>query len=1162
MATAMEYTKEQLNYYRICYVVTDLLTQGLRTIFKQEWDNRYKTTLGEWKDEPRNGLDFQNGESPRNQRRNAHLLTTMIHGNRAEWDCTMLLYAILYSDCIQGLSPAVRSNVDDLRKFRNEDFAHMSEGNLSDLQFQTVITKVLTAFQALGLSTLKIQEIKNQTSFPTKELKDVLKKVDDLKQELQEKRKELQEKEEQRQVLEDQLSCNISPFCVLPPKPSHDVAGRDREVAEITQQLKELKRANESNVSYLYISGNPGSGKSQLAGLVAKRFFNEVKDLPCATSFVMTVNGESPGTLLESYAALSRQLKCPEYAVTNTLNSKDLTTDEKITTLKTLIGTKIELYASWLLVVDNVTSISRVHGHLPEPGNEQWARGQLLITTQDTASIPLASSFIQHISVSKGMEPRDASCLLANLSGVTDSGMEEEVAQALDYQPLALASAATYVREVRQTSKFGWKDYLEKLEIGQRSTTESLLSQTNLSYAKSMTTASVLAIEKSMTSDKVLHHTFDFLSVCAPQPLSLNIIADYIMNVDEEIEDKEMISMRIRRCSLLLVEEEETGIYIRVHQVVHNAINIVTEAHPNNKHREVVNEATGTFTRFAKKYLTKNLDWNWNTRHIFSHLTTLATKLEHHFSKQIISQVYQNDFIAIQNYVVQVHNLNLLGLCCIEHSEYKAAIRYFNLKLNFINCLEPADADVYIALDNYNNLCCVESQLGDQEWAKDYHDRAQAICLKKLRPAHVNVATTYSNLGTVLSELGDLERAKDYHHRALAICQKRLGPDNVGVATTYINLGSVHSKLGDLERANDYHDCALAIGLKNLRPEHIATTDINLGSEHGKPGDLERAKDCCDRALAICLKKLGPEHVDVAIAITYNNLGYVHSELGDLERGKDCYGRALAICLKTLGPEHVHVATTYNNLGSVHSELGDLERAKDYHDRALAICLKKLGPEHVDVAITYNNLGYVHSALGDLERGKDCYGRALAICLKKLGPEHVTVATTYNNLGSVHSELGDLERAKDCYGRALAICLKKLGPEHVHVGTTYNNLGSVHSKLGDQERAKDYYDRALAIRLKKFGPEHVHVATTYGNLGSVHSALGDLERAKDYHDRALAICLKKLGPEHINVATTYNNLGSIHSKLGDLERAKDYYDRALAIRLKKRGLEHVDVATT
>ena len=51
MAAAIEYTDEQLNYYKICHVTTDILTEGLRKIFKHEWDSRYGTTLGEWKDD-------------------------------------------------------------------------------------------------------------------------------------------------------------------------------------------------------------------------------------------------------------------------------------------------------------------------------------------------------------------------------------------------------------------------------------------------------------------------------------------------------------------------------------------------------------------------------------------------------------------------------------------------------------------------------------------------------------------------------------------------------------------------------------------------------------------------------------------------------------------------------------------------------------------------------------------------------------------------------------------------------------------------------------------------------------------------------------------------------------------------------------------------------
>ena len=689
MATALEYSSEQLNYYRICYVVTDVLTEGLRIIFKQEWDNRYRRTWGEWKDQPNNGLDFWNGESSRNRSRNARLLTTMKNGDTAEWDCTMLFYAIRFSDCINGLNPTVKSHVDDLRKLRNEDFAHMPRGHLSEKDFQRVILKVKNAFLALGLPTQKIQDIQNQTSFPTEELTNILKKVDTLNQDVQEKEKKLQEKdnellergkellekEEQRQVLEQQLLTSVSPFCVLPLKPTHDVTGRDSEVSKITQQLRALKCANDDALSTLYISGNPGSGKSQLAPLVAKRFYDEVKKNPDTTSFVMTLNAENSETFLESYVVFARHCKCPEYAVTNTLNSTDLCADEKIRSLKTLIGARISYYTSWLLVVDNVFNVSQIHGHLPDAGDEQWVRGQLLITTQDAVSIPLTNSAIQHVSVSKGMHPDDARSLLTLLSGVNDGEMEDEVARALDYQPLALAGASLYVRDVRQSKvfvNFGWGDYLEKLAGGRRNTTEAILTETNPSYKKSMTTAITLAVEKAMTTDRVINHLFTFLALCSPQPIPQDVAVNYIIEMDEQFSDKEWIAGRINRCSLILSEEEGNSVYIRVHGVVQFVLDSLKTNFAKDLYIKAVVGAVASFAKVG------DFDTFIIGSKVVPHLRKLILKDKDLFPIQESPTVSKMGVLLLQGYL---NGLPILGQMCLNHCEYKAALNYFEAGL-------------------------------------------------------------------------------------------------------------------------------------------------------------------------------------------------------------------------------------------------------------------------------------------------------------------------------------------------------------------------------------------------------------------------------------------------------------------------------------------------
>ena len=951
MALSKEYTKEQLNYFRICYVTTDILTEGLREIFKQEWDKQYKSTKGEWKDEPRNGLDFYNGESPKNQRRNAHLLVTMQNGSREEWDCTMLFYSILFSDSVGGsLNATVRKHVDDLRNFRNQEFAHMAQGSLSQTDFQRAISKVEVAFRALGLPTGEIQDIKNQKTFATEELQKILKKVDKLKKEVQ--------------VLEDQLQKETPSFCILPPKPSHDIGGRDREVSKTAQELRELKESNDNRLSFLYISGNPGSGKSQLAGLVAKRFFDEIKEKPDSSSFVMTLNAASQDSLLESYASFARHLKCPEHSVMETLNSKDLNVEEKITNLKMLIAVKVSCYTSWLMVVDNVTTMSSVFVHLPQSGNEAWARGQLLITTQDTKSIPLKSSFVDHISVGKGMKSDDACSLLAKLSGIQKGELAREVAEKLDYQPLALAGAATFVKEIRQdkvSRYFSWREYLKMLEKGKRETTESTLAYTNPVYPSTMTKAINLAVEALIRSDKLVKHLFTLLSLCAPQKLNVDVAISYITNLHKDFDkaDRELIRMNLRRCSLFLFQDDEAGDFIRVHQVVHDAIKIITRTCPDNSQTlQIVSDVITTFSNFIDSV--PPMKRRLVTRHVVPHLKALTVVINKAFVKENMFQINDKDVAKKCD--------NLANICDM-HCEFNVARTYFEYSLT-------------------NNL-------------------------ERLGPEHVDVATSYHSLASIYKTLGGFGQAKEYQQRALEIQLNKLGPDHVDVAKSYHSLASIYKALGDFEQAKEYQQRALEIELDKLGPDHVnvAASYHNLASIYIALGDFEQAKEYQQRGLEVKMDKLCPDQVN--FAATYHTLALIYERLGDFEQAKKYQQCALKIELDKLGPDHVDVAASYHNLASIYIALGDFEQAKEYQQRALEIQLDKLGPDHVDVAKSYHNLASIYKALGDFEQTKEYQQRALDIQLDKLGPDHVDVAKSYHSIASIYHTLSDFEQAKE-----------------------------------------------------------------------------------------------------------------------------------------------------
>ena len=683
------YSEEQLNYFRVCHIATDILPPALRLLFKQEWDNRYKAAYGEWQDTPQNGRDFKNGESPANQRRNAPLLATMINGDRTQWDCTMLFYAIRNSDSVgRGLSPLVGINVDTLRKFRNEDFAHMPEGQFSNADFSIIVGKVETAFRALGLSTADIQTVSKQKSFPTSELQNVKTSNQKLTQDVQMKDAELQDKatklqektkelldkdvelqenkdrlkttEEQRKVFEEQLQREVEPFCVLPPRPPHVIARRDSDVARVSQKLTALRKANVNSLSFCYISGNPGSGKSQLAGLVAENFYKEARKDTSAPSFVMTLNAENLESLLESYFSLARKVRCPAYTITSTENSKDLNAKQKIAIIKDLIATKIHLYSSWLLVIDNVTNLARMAQFLPERGNEQWGKGQLLITTQDCSFIPPESPITSHLSISKGMIYTDVANLLFELTGITDDGMGKKVAHVLDYQPLALASAGVYVRKVRNTiPAFGWEEYLQKLEEGKRERTEEELTKVNNIYPNSMTEATRMAVKEEIDSNKIMKHAFTFLALSAPEPVRLHLLTTYVVNADGEL-DEEEIGIQIQGSSLLLIDKDD-DVNIRLHNVVHNVVkSLVKEQMEADEQVRVVCLAVGSFSMYINKAIPKILqsaDSVSESRHIVPHLKTLAAEIKNVFlsTKKFIKNTFEDLCITLHDFLVLGH---------------------------------------------------------------------------------------------------------------------------------------------------------------------------------------------------------------------------------------------------------------------------------------------------------------------------------------------------------------------------------------------------------------------------------------------------------------------------------------------------------------------------
>ena len=1076
----MEYSQEQLNYFRLCYIGFDLVPVGLRQIFKNEWDFLYKaTSIGEWKDTAQNGRDFFNNESKASHKKNARCLATIHNGNTAKWDCTCLFFAILYSDTVgTTLSPATRKEVDDIRQVRNE-IAHITEAKLSDADFQNFVDRVLNAFTSLGLAITEIQEIKNQTTFPTKEVENIKNQARDLQTELDQTKSTLQSTKaalvstkEENKSLTQEISAKLQSFCILASRPPHVIIRRSHDIERITKKMEELYNGSSGAVSTVFLSGNPGCGKTQLAREIGQQLFSEQSN---DLIFVATLNTESIESLVDSYLTLGRYLGITEYALTSLDSLKKVKPIEAIKQLHRLILPKTSKFTKWLIIADNVIDLRLVRDLLPQTGSKEWGHGQVLITTQDSGTIPQNAPHTYHESLSKGMRRDEAVELLETVSRISERVQAENVAELLDFQPLALAAAAYFVQTVvtSGSSNYNWKAYLQDISTySQRKKTETVLANESSAYNKTTMAAVEMAIQRAVDTDEVLRHTYSFLSLCANDDLPLETVLKFVKaQVKDQLEV--LMKAKIVKSSLSLVHSEEGGerTYLRLHKVVHEAL----------KRGEIANlksyrESDHTMAEAVKIFnsqLKENGENYAFCKKLRPHCESLLKQMTSNFSSD--DSTFLERFAPFVDLDTVIDWLHTLALVCQKSSYFVFAQTVANLAHNLLGNLDDTSTGALTRKWEVLNVNGeVYNSLGEYNQAKEHHKKALMISKKtsSFGEDHSNVATSYNHLASVYNSLGEYNQAKELHEKALTIHKKIFGKDHADVATGYNNLASVYYSLGEYNQAKELHE----------------------------------------KALMIYKKIFGEEHAHVATS--YNNLASVYNSLGEYNQAKELHEKTLMIYKKIFGEDNAYVATSYNNLASVYNSLGEYNQAKELHEKALTIREKIFGEDHAYVASSYNNLASVYYNLGQYNQAKELHEKALMISKKIFGEDHALVASSYNNLAVVYNSLGEYNQAKELYEKALMISIKIFGEDHAHVATSYNNLASMYNDLGEYNQAKELYGKALTIREKIFGEDHALVASSYNNLAVVYYSLKEYNQAKELHDKALMIGKQICGDNH------------------------------------------------
>ena len=214
---------------------------------------------------------------------------------------------------------------------------------------------------------------------------------------------------------------------------------------------------DEDVVKTVYLTGQPGSGKTELARQYGEQFNNDCSLNNTTKAVVITLNGNSEESLFKSVSEARRKLRLPICMEQTTPNLNVM--------IKEIKHHFRSYGGAWLLIVDDMFK-NNFNNLFPRPGSKEWGDGRVLVTTQDNDLVPACHQFAKKLSLNEGMTKEDALALLKEISGVEveQDVSAKEIIKELRYLPLALACCATYVgetREDRSSTQFGWKEYIE-----------------------------------------------------------------------------------------------------------------------------------------------------------------------------------------------------------------------------------------------------------------------------------------------------------------------------------------------------------------------------------------------------------------------------------------------------------------------------------------------------------------------------------------------------------------------------------------------------------------------------------------------------------------------------------------------------------------------------
>jgi tetratricopeptide (TPR) repeat protein len=677
-----------------------------------------------------------------------------------------------------------------------------------------------------------------------------------------------------------------------------------------------------------------------------------------------------------------------------------------------------EKYGKWLLVIDNTDDEAAFY--LPASGGDdalpryfssylpQSKNGSILVTsrTRSVASQLVEESDI--IPIEPMNEVNAQALLQMKLGEEVDKSAAAELVRALEFMPLALVQAASYIRQ--RAPRCSVRQYLEAFYKSDRNRT-SLLEHDGGRLRRDKEAKNSILITWQISFDYILHTRRS-----AADLLSLMSFFDRQGIPEALVRDSRKTRNRRRGVEAI-------------------------DADGENSDSEGSEMETNVNNGFEEDILTLR-------SYSFIALTTNATTFDMHRLVQLATRKWLEEHGQLETWKEQyINNLNK-AFPTEKYENWTQCQALFPHAKSALSHPPKSEESRMQWAELFYHAASYALEQGNLSDAETLAVKSMQVCRDMLNQDHKDVQRSTIMVALTFSNQGRWKEAEELGMQVMETRKRVLGEEHLDTLKSMSSLAATFRKQGRWKEAEELEVQVIETIKRVHGEEHLYMLDSmgNLAATYEKQGRWKEAEELEVQVMETRKRVLGEEHLDTRKSMS--SLAATFGNQGRWKEAEDLLVQVVRTRKRMLGEEHLDTLDSIHNLASTYRKQGRWKEAKELEVQVMETKKRALRKEHLYTLDSMGNLAATYEKQGRWKEAEELEVQVMETKKKVLREEHLDTLESMGSLATTYGKQGRWKEAEELEVQVMETRKRMLGEEHLYTLDSMGNLAATYEKQG------------------------------------------------------------------------------------------------------------------